>query len=316
MFHSILAAVDGSAPAMRALAVAAGIARRQGARLTVLTAVPGIRTAILPSAMAPESAAATEDEAGRILARATAILPAGLPASIRVGVGTPAAAIAHEVDAGGHDLVVVGSRGRGALRSTLLGSVARSVVGTSAVPVLVVKGGPDAGSEVAAAFPVTPFARVLVAIDGSDESVSALEQAADLAAMEGAALTVVTVTSVHRSPGMPESALVRIRLDAEEYARSVLDDALERVAGRTLADSRLAWGRAETAILAEIEAGGHDLLVLGSRGRGALRATLLGSLGYAMLRRCGVPVLIARPPARRDEAVDLSGSAGGAVVTD
>jgi hypothetical protein len=36
MFHSILAAVDGSAPSAAALAVAAGIAPRQRAELTAL----------------------------------------------------------------------------------------------------------------------------------------------------------------------------------------------------------------------------------------------------------------------------------------
>jgi nucleotide-binding universal stress UspA family protein len=56
-------------------------------------------------------------------------------------------------------------------------------------------------------------------------------------------------------------------------------------------------GDAKATILAQLQAGDHDLLVIGSRRRGTVRATLLGSLGYALLVRSSVPVLIARHPA-------------------
>jgi nucleotide-binding universal stress UspA family protein len=299
MFHSILAAVDGSPPATRAVALAAGIAARQGARLTLLTAVPGPATAMLPPVMAIDAAGDTD----RILEEATAHVPAGVTMTTRVASAPAAQAITREVEGGGHDLVVLGSRGRGAMRSTLMGSVARSVVGSSAIPVLVVRSTTDPPAGDAA----RPFARILVAVDGTEESKVALGQAADLARTEGATLTVLTAISVHRSPGMPESALVRLEADAEEYGRSVLDDALAQVAESATASAVLAWGQVEPAILAQIRTGDHDLLVIGSRGRGTVRATLLGSVGYAMLRRCAIPVLITRPPAQRADAVTLSG---------
>jgi nucleotide-binding universal stress UspA family protein len=309
MFHSILAAVDGSPLAAAALMLAGGVAQRHGARLTVLTAVPGPRTAILPLGMAVDSAVDAAAEATRILDEATARVPAGMTVSTRTEWAPPAHAIAREVERSGHDLVVLGSRGRGALRSTLLGSVARSVVGSSAVPVLVVKGDP-------ACVTGRPFSRILVAVDGTEESEFALMQAADIARAEGATLTVLTVISVRRTPGMPESALVRLQCDAVEFGRSVLDDALARVAGSATTSIRLVWGQVEPAILAEIETGSHDLLVIGSRGRGTVRATLLGSVGYAMLRRATIPVLIARPPAPRLEPDSLPGAAVSSATTE
>lgn len=54
-------------------------------------------------------------------------------------VGEPAQAIAHEARAGRHDLIVMGSHGRGALEGLLLGSVARKVITQSTVSVTVVR---------------------------------------------------------------------------------------------------------------------------------------------------------------------------------
>ena len=53
-------------------------------------------------------------------------------------VGDPAEAIVREAKAGRHDLVVMGTHGRGALQGLLLGSVARKVIAHSTVPVTVV----------------------------------------------------------------------------------------------------------------------------------------------------------------------------------
>jgi hypothetical protein len=59
------------------------------------------------------------------------------------------------------------------------------------------------------------------------------------------------------------------------------------------------------ALIHQIEVGTHDLVVMGSRGRGAVRSVLLGSISHYVLHHSPVPVLIvhAEPDARRDRLV-------------
>jgi nucleotide-binding universal stress UspA family protein len=47
-----------------------------------------------------------------------------------------------------------------------------------------------------------------------------------------------------------------------------------------------------TAVIRQIKAGRHDLVVMGSHGRGAVRATLLGSVSHYVLHHSPVPLLI------------------------
>jgi nucleotide-binding universal stress UspA family protein len=144
MFRNVLVAIDGSEHATRALAEAVDLVLSTNACLTVMTSVPGIMT-ILPGLGGLIPAAETvvlQDEVEReheaLLIRAIDSLPEGLPVTKLLAQGRPADAIVKRVAAGGHDLVVLGSRGRGNVGSMLLGSVSHEVLHASPVAVLVV----------------------------------------------------------------------------------------------------------------------------------------------------------------------------------
>jgi nucleotide-binding universal stress UspA family protein len=138
MFRSILVAIDGSKPAEAALDYAVDLAQSEGARLTLIgvaTRAPVVAPGYV--AVVPTDAE-LEGEVDRRLDAALERVPDGVPVATVVRSGVPAQAILDRVEQGMHDLVVVGSRGRGGVRSFLLGSVSRTVLRRSPVPVLVV----------------------------------------------------------------------------------------------------------------------------------------------------------------------------------
>lgn len=143
MFKSILVAVDGSEHARAALAQAIDLARSQGARLTLLTAWQPYNwyaTGLVPAAGYDDHTLFVEAEADarRTLAEARDAVPKEIPHEALIVQGPAAAAILDQVEKGTYDLVVMGSRGRGGMRSLLLGSVSQSVLHHSTAPTLIV----------------------------------------------------------------------------------------------------------------------------------------------------------------------------------
>lgn len=138
MFRNILVLVDGSPDAQEALSQAVDLAESEHSRLTVLTAItPPAPAAALGGANAPAIERA-EAEANEILDRARRQVPDGLPVTALLLDQAIRPATIRQVARGHHDLVVMGSRGRGAIRSALLGSVSHFVLDQSPVPVLIV----------------------------------------------------------------------------------------------------------------------------------------------------------------------------------
>jgi nucleotide-binding universal stress UspA family protein len=138
MFRSILVAIDGSKHAQRALEEAIDLARAQKARLTLISVAlppPVVMPGYVPVMPTPEQ---LKDDAEQLLDAAEKQVPDDVPVSTVVRTGSPAQAILDRIAQGEHDLVVMGSRGRGSIQSLLLGSVSQAGVHGSPVPVLVV----------------------------------------------------------------------------------------------------------------------------------------------------------------------------------
>jgi nucleotide-binding universal stress UspA family protein len=136
---SILVGVDGSEPSHKAARLAAEIALRFGARLTLAYVVPRL---LLPPDAYGLTVAEVEDEhrafGEKLLAEAvTRLGEGGVEVATLVLVGAAAEGLAEAARAGDVDLVVVGSRGRGAVARVLLGSVTDRLVHISPKPVLV-----------------------------------------------------------------------------------------------------------------------------------------------------------------------------------
>jgi len=138
----ILLAVDGSVFGTRAAKYAATKLLRldRNAAIVLLNVDPPLLE-LISAQIGPEDIAKFHAKnATAALRQARSVLAkAGIAWRERMLVGDPAALIAKTAKQERCDLIVMGSHGRGALKSLLLGSVVSKVLAQSKVPVLVVR---------------------------------------------------------------------------------------------------------------------------------------------------------------------------------
>ncbi len=146
MFHNILVCVDGSAHSDRALIEAIDVATCQRSRLTLLTAVSRppywANTPLTAAGIEPLSVDLLK-EAEKTLRTAVDRVPASVPVTKILTEDPIRDALVCQIKTGKYDLVVIGSRGRGALSASLLGSVSHYALHHSDVPVLIVRAEED-----------------------------------------------------------------------------------------------------------------------------------------------------------------------------
>jgi nucleotide-binding universal stress UspA family protein len=144
----------------------------------------------------------------------------------------------------------------------------------------------------------TRFRRPLLAYDGSPASDRALDVAIELASASHGRLTILS--AILRIPylaytGAAPEAVAEVRKRFLADAERVLCHAVDRVP-RGIPVTKIVSSRPiEPALLREAREGDHDLVILGSRGRGAVRSMIFGSVDRTILRRSPLPVLIAGP---------------------
>jgi nucleotide-binding universal stress UspA family protein len=141
MFRNILVSIDGSSHSDQALQAAIEIAESSRGRLTILTSVPRPTTWASAAVVAPVAdtlIADLERESEEIMRRATSRVPDSIPVTKIVTREPIRTALTHRIATGEHDLLVIGSRGRGAISAQLLGSVSHYALNHSKIPVLVV----------------------------------------------------------------------------------------------------------------------------------------------------------------------------------
>ena len=135
--------------------------------------------------------------------------------------------------------------------------------------------------------------RIIVATDGSTSARAAVSAGVDLARMLGAAVTFVSVR--HRIPMLGDPYYQRKLTEQLASAHSTLEEAMD-VAERlgVEGDYEVAEGDPVEAILRTARYREAEMIVVGSRGRGAIAGTLLGSVSRGLVELSPVPVLVVK----------------------
>ena len=290
MMMKILLATDGSDSALQAQSLIASIPWPAGTRILALHVVP---SSGLPGT-SPASHELLRGAVERSLeATRQALGGPGRQVDSVVVLGRPASTIVDNARDIAADLVVVGTRGRGAVASAVLGSVAAEVVDYAPCPVLVARSDRLTG--------------VVLAHDGSPGASQAEAVLLAMPFLRSLPIRVVSawnvpLTNVGADPTVP--SLISPDLydelvhDARAYATGVATDAAARLktAGLT-AVAQIAEGSAPDAISASAEP--TDLIVMGTRGQTGLARLLLGSVARGVLHRAHSSVLFVPQAAAR-----------------
>ncbi|HEY9515867.1 MAG TPA: universal stress protein [Gemmatimonadaceae bacterium] len=212
---------------------------------------------------------------------------------IRVGdAAEEIAQVSNEYDS---DLVVVGQHGERPGVLGRLGSTAEQVIRTSAVPVLLVVGAPDA-----------PPRRLLVPVDDSDVAPVVIGWARFLTARFQANATAIHVIGPAAFGSLLEMATVgaganepeqgALRAEVRDEASQWLTRLVQSDIHREFIETDVAFGELGEEIAAIAQNMDADLIVMGSHGRKGLRRYLIGSVAGHVLRHAHCPTLVVREP--------------------
>jgi nucleotide-binding universal stress UspA family protein len=284
----IVVGVDGSPQSSRAVAWAAVDAALYGCPLHLIDSVAG------PAGVGPGIAWAGIDyeslkvEAERVLAEAAGIARAAAPdGDLRITTEVTFQQVIPQLVALSREarLLVVGDRGLGAVGRGLLGSVSSAVLHHAHCPVAIVHTASGGEVEIGSA-------PIVVGVDGTANSLPALE-----IAFEEASRRKVGLTAVHAWSDMSAG------LDVSITGWDAIRDSEDAV----FAESMAGWNErypdvAVRRILARshptralLEAAEHaQLVVVGSHGRGGFTGMLIGSTSNALAHAVDCPVVVAR----------------------
>ncbi|MBD0282671.1 MAG: universal stress protein [Thermoleophilaceae bacterium] len=312
MSRSIVCGVDGSDASLAAAAVAARLCQRVGSALLLAHADErGTKFAYANEAGLSRRPRRIDAEMTRLFERIQRRF-SRVEITGRIVDGDPAdelVKLAAEEDA---ILLVVGSRGRGAVKAALLGSVSSAVVRACDCPVVIVP--PDARLEQDQR--ADQGSAVVCGVGLSEEGRSAARVAADLAS----ALRLDLVL-VHAYASRPQATAIPAPgasptigfEDAETRERDRARRLLEQVA-RDLEPGPPLWMRVEaddpaSALDRCAKAENAELIVVGTHGHGPVTSALLGSTSSRLAATASRPVVVVPKHASlpHDNALDTAG---------
>lgn len=296
MYKQIVVPLDGSAFAESALPLALALSAKTNAAVQLITVVEPI-----PAFAYEEWESAAKEWSEEYLAAVADRISeaAGGKVTTALHSGHVVDTLIDAAEAVATDLVVMATHGRGTLSRAWLGSVADGVMRRAEIPVLFVR--PEEG-ERPPPEPRKSFETILVPLDGTELSESALAHATELGELFGSAYHLTRIVSYPidiASPYLPhtvqmnQTVLAEAKADAAEYLEERAD--LMRKRGLRVTTSVIVDAQAGQGILSEAEAVGCDLIAMATHGRKGVGRLVLGSAADKVLRGTQVPLLLYRP---------------------
>jgi nucleotide-binding universal stress UspA family protein len=255
--------------------IAALIAKRTGATVNVLHIMQELRLAYrLPSNVQDELLSMIEQRAKQVVENAKALFS---EENVKVeaetmGSSDPAESILEFSK--DFDLIIMGSRGENEKDPYALGSITKKVTRHAKCPTLIVK-------------KVSSLANFLVCLDGSENSIKALNYGFNLAEKLGSRVTLLNVQERRLYESSPKAA--------EEMGEKIISRAVEFIGARSKdvkIDRKLSFGVPSDVIADVAEKENYDLIILGSRGLGTVQRFLLGSVSDDVTHKAKCSVLI------------------------
>ena len=310
----MLVPLDGTDVAGGILPYVSEVARRGSAPLLLLGVVdPGAihyppSTVERPAGAGPGSGeigvlygdqienAALANVVDELEAVAAGLREKGIEVGVRSTIGRPAEDILRVAEDEGCGIIAMSTHGRNAIARGVLGSVTDKVVHASTLPVLTVT--PERAKKYVGKDGDS-LRTVMTPLDGSELSERALPYAVDLAralSMEVLLVRAVNLDSPSYSYG-GYANLAGVNAQLVPAANDYLDGVAENLKRQGVrARFKVLRGSAPRALLDFAQETPNDLIAMTTHGRSGITRWLMGSVGEAMVRASGDPVLIIPNP--------------------
>jgi nucleotide-binding universal stress UspA family protein len=167
-------------------------------------------------------------------------------------------------------MLVVGARGLGGFAGLLLGSVSQQCVEHAPCPIVVLRGGEDLSD-----------GPIVIALDGSEGADRALEWTIDLAEATGSDIIAVHAPGT----GANNATMNAARHDLEQWCAPIKRRGMAH-------EIRVESGDARAVVVQAADDADASLLVVGTRGLGAVQGLLLGSVAGYVARYTTRPIAV------------------------
>jgi nucleotide-binding universal stress UspA family protein len=323
MFKKILVPLDGSEHSRKIVGWATGLAGALDAEIILLSVIDPEEIEILEATTrAGESKSESVGNGGAVSStvrtpsdvindaiahaerdlqiEAERVKSAGVSAKISVGAGSPAEVIVSEAHLREVDLIAMATRRESALARGVLGSVTDRVLHSTSTPILTLYPGEIHDFDETNGGPK----RVIVPLDGSALSETAVQPAVEIAKAAGAEIIFteilrlpffgVGVAGIEYGAGdySGDFGIEAQKAEIAEYLQGFVTDA---EANGLKASANIRTGSPSQQIVEEAAEIDDSIVVMGSHGAGGLKRWVVGSVADKVIRSARRPVLVIPP---------------------